>query len=107
MAINYKFNQWRNSGETATEISEKGYELLRSGHGMFTGEMLGNILYRHYIQGESANALCRDITAIPHQTVKAVLRGSFSPRAFNIFMEMAETEPEELDRMFKGDVSNA
>ncbi|WP_079709886.1 hypothetical protein [Paraliobacillus ryukyuensis] len=106
MAINYKFNQWRESGEATTEITERGYKLLRSGHGFFSGQTIGYILYKHYILGESANVLCREFKQVPHQTVKAVIRGSFSPEAFNRFFDLVENEPEQLDKLFKGEILN-
>lgn len=98
--VNYKFNQWYVSGEQTTEYSKLGYELLRQQVGTLTGDVLGEMLYRHFVKGQSPKQIQRALKQITTPAVKGLMKGKYSPKAYSVFMFMLETEPEVLDRMF-------
>ncbi|KGP71514.1 hypothetical protein [Pontibacillus yanchengensis] len=98
--MNYKFNTWIQSGEQAKEISSKGYELLRAGNQSYSGQTIGYILYCHYIKGASFNVINRENKSMPANIIKGILTGTYSPKTFNAFMELAEAETETLEGIY-------
>ncbi|MCE7793453.1 hypothetical protein K8O68_13590 [Salipaludibacillus sp. CUR1] len=100
--INYRFNEWAVSGEQSEAISEKGQDLLRIDNGRVTGEQLGKVLYMYYVEGKSFNVINRTFREMSYFHVRGILSGTFSPVAFNLFMELLEEKPEELNRLFGG-----
>ncbi|MGP4082056.1 hypothetical protein ACTWQL_19400 [Pseudalkalibacillus sp. R45] len=101
--INYSFNQWRVSGEQAeSQISPRGYVLLNADAGRLSGQEIGTILYRHYVKGIKANELYKEYSKIAHHfIIQGILTGSGKfALAYNMFMELLEENPEELEMMF-------
>ncbi|QPA33221.1 hypothetical protein ISX45_10300 [Anoxybacillus caldiproteolyticus] len=108
MAIDYKFNTWRVSGEKATVWSQKAYKLVRADVGRISGATIGAILYLHHVKGMTASEIKNSPIAwgVSLPNIKGILKG-FNSRAnresieaYSIFMDMLETEPEMLDRLF-------
>jgi hypothetical protein len=112
MTVNYKFNQYRVSGEDALQWSDNAMNLMRSGRGFWTGHMMAELLYRSQIEALSFTEINQMYKHIPFQTIKSILSGSFSPETYRIFTEMKETEPEMLQALFtitiktKGEINN-
>jgi hypothetical protein len=110
MSIDYRLNEWRLSGEKATEWSQKSYKLLRTNlrADIITGARIGAILYFHHVKGLTASEIRKNPvgTGVPISTIKAILKGfnsrtgMESKEAYLIFMDMLDTEPEMLDRLF-------
>ncbi|MGP4068368.1 hypothetical protein [Halobacillus sp. B29] len=98
--MNYKFNTWIQSGEQAKEISSKGYDLLRAGNQSFTGQVIAHILYRHYIKGDSFHVINRENKSMPANIIKGILTGTYSPKTFNVFMDLAENETDTLESIY-------
>lgn len=98
--MSYKFNTWIQSGEQAKEISRKGYELLRAGNQTHSGQSIGYILYCHYCKGDSFNVVNRENKTISHNIIKGILTGTYSPRTFMAFMDLAESEPDTLEAIY-------
>ncbi|MGG6431923.1 hypothetical protein ACPF7I_06245 [Anoxybacillus sp. D401a] len=106
MSINYKFNEWRVSGEKATAWSQKAYKLLRVNADkscVMSAHSVGTILYLHYVKGLTAQEIKKHSAGkmLLMTTIKGILRGSHSPEVYCIFQDMLETEPEMLDRLFE------
>ncbi|MDG5789661.1 hypothetical protein QA612_19575 [Evansella sp. AB-P1] len=110
--INYKFNQWRQSGEQAQEWSSKAYKLLgcNTTSDTLNGYKIGKVLYLHHVKGLNAQEI-RELSGkngLPTNTVKSVIKG-FSRQAgqesilaYNTAMEMLQDEQERavLERMY-------
>jgi hypothetical protein len=109
MSIDYRFNEWRVSGEQATVWSENAYKLVRADVGRMSGMTIGAILYLHYVKGMTAGEIRKHSISngLGISTIRAILRG-FGDRAsqatkevYYLFVEMLENEPEMLDRLFE------
>ncbi|MGE6609997.1 hypothetical protein ACQKFG_05665 [Peribacillus sp. NPDC076916] len=90
------FNQYKVSGESAPVWSVNTYKLMRAGAGIYSGQMIGELLYSHFVEGNSFAEVKANYPFMPHATLTAILRGRFSPEAYIVFMEMKEKEPEML-----------
>jgi hypothetical protein len=99
--IDYQFNIYRISKEKAPQLSATAYELMRAGRGVYTGQQIGELLYKAKIEGVPFKELNKMYYQIPYQNIKAMLSGSFAPDAYAYFCYMVENEKEILDRMFK------
>lgn len=107
--INYKFNTWRLSGEQAEAWSNKAYDLLRynADSDMFSGFMIGKVLYLHHERGMNAKQIKQQVGQIPTNTIKSITRGFNranyeSKMAYITAMEMLQDEHERavLERMY-------
>ncbi|EMI11501.1 hypothetical protein [Anoxybacillus gonensis] len=103
MSINYKFNEWRVSGEKATAWSQNAYKLASIEVGRMSGMTIGAVLYLHCVKGMNASEIRKSPVAygMATATIRGIIRGSYSPEAYSIFVDMLETEPEMLDRLFE------
>ncbi|PKR86075.1 hypothetical protein [Heyndrickxia camelliae] len=105
MSIIYNFNTWKVSGNKAPQWSQKAYKLMRVNINKrgYTGELLGAIMYLHFIKGMTVTQIRKAPTGynLPSVHIRSIIKGTFSPDAFIIFMDMLETEPEILDRLFR------
>ncbi|KAB2334130.1 hypothetical protein [Bacillus mesophilum] len=108
MSIHYLFNTWRVSENQASVFSQKSYNLLRINTESkgYTGEILGAILFLHYVKGLTASEIRKTPIGytIPSVHIKSILKGSFNPKAYNLFMDLLETEPEMLDNLFNTNI---
>ncbi|WP_191561615.1 hypothetical protein [Metabacillus idriensis] len=102
MSINYRFNEWRVSGKQPTVWSQNAYSLVSIQVGLVSGMTIGSILYLHYVKGMTASQIKKNSVAygMTTATVRGIIRGSYCPEAYCIFLDMLETEPEMLDRLF-------
>lgn len=67
MGIDYKFNQWRVSGEKAPQWSQKAYKLLKVNLNKngYTGELLGVILYLYFVKGMTVSQIMDMLNSEP------------------------------------------
>lgn len=104
MSLTYNFNTWRVSEKKAPQWSQKAYKLMRVNINKrgYLGEILGAIMYLHFVKGMTASQIRKTPTGynIPSVHIRSIIKGTFSPEAFIIFMDMLETEPDILDRLF-------
>lgn len=102
MSINYRLNEWRVSGEKTEIWSHNAYKLARLEVGRVSGITIGTVLYLHYVKGMAASRI--RITPIAFgmasSTITGIIRGTFSPEAHSVFIEMLEKEPEMLEMLF-------
>ncbi|GIP62688.1 hypothetical protein J32TS6_12430 [Virgibacillus pantothenticus] len=110
MSINYKFNQWRQTGETSEAWSPMAYRLVAKNVGSDTlnGYKVGNIIYLHHLKGMTAQEIKETPVGygISTATIKSVLKGfgrqsaveSFE--AYDIAMYMVENEPGTMEQMY-------
>jgi len=111
MSINYKFNQYRVSGEKAEAWSPMAYKLINKNVASDTvnGFKVGNILYLHYLKGMTAQEIRKTSVGygIPTNTIKSIIRGFGrqsnveSYEAYEVAMYMIEHEPEVLEQMYQ------
>lgn len=116
MGIDYRFNEWRASRETAEKWSPMAYRLLSknvsSEH--TNGFRIGHILYLHHIKGLSAREIKQTPVGygIATNMIKSIIKGfgrqsSYeSLEAYEIAMYMIEHQPEVLEKMYQIKVSN-
>lgn len=102
MSINYRFNEWRVSGEQAEVWSHNAYKLARLEVGRVSGMTIGAILYLHFIKGMTASRIRKAPIAfgLASPTITGIIRGTYCPDAYCVFQEMLKTEPEKLDILF-------
>jgi len=108
MGIEYRFNEWRISGEKATIWSPKVYQLLRlnASNEDINGFNIGKILYYHHVKGFSPPEVKDVVKGFNLIKIKSILRGFGrhagyeSVQAYNTFMELLRDEPEMLDVVF-------
>jgi hypothetical protein len=112
VSINYNFNKWRVSGETAEAWSPMAYQLISKNRNVehLSGFRIGQVLYLHHIKGLSDKDInklsygyCKNITIL-----RGILKGfrkksvsRDSKEAYYIAMYMIEHEPEILERMYQ------
>jgi NAD-dependent SIR2 family protein deacetylase len=105
--IDYRFNTWRVSGETAPTWSETAYKLVRAGRGIYSGQQLAEVLYKHYVEDMTAQELNRAYPHMSYQHIKTTLSGRYNPEVKYLFMQMLEQEKDTLEMLFttttKGD----
>lgn len=110
MGIDYRFNEWRISGEKAESWSPMAYRLINKNIDaeFLNGFNIGHILYLHHIKGLTALEIRKTSLGygIATNIIKSVLKGFGnqsgyeSKEAFKIAMHMIEHEPEVMDRMY-------
>lgn len=110
MSINYKFNEWRQSGEKVEAWSPMAYRLLSKNVSadLVNGYKVGQVLYLHYIKGMSAKEIKQSPVGygMSASLIQSIIKGfgrqskveSFE--AYDIAMYMVEHEPEVLERMY-------
>ncbi|OIU71204.1 hypothetical protein [Rossellomorea aquimaris] len=118
MGIDYRFNEWRVSGEKAEAWSPMAYRLLSknatSEH--LNGFRIGQMLYLHHIEGMSAKEIKHSPVGfgLNLTVINATLRGYKRKymsvgvetiEAYDIAMYMIEHEPEVLERMYRVNIS--
>ncbi|MEC2400916.1 hypothetical protein ABES35_08475 [Bacillus subtilis] len=111
MSINYKFNQYRVSGETAEAWSPMSYRLINKNlvSDTVNGFKVGHILYLHHLKGMTVEDIRQTSVGrgIPTNTIKSILKGfgrqsnAESYEAYEIAMYMVQNEPETLEKMYK------
>ncbi|MGF6947541.1 hypothetical protein QF028_000034 [Neobacillus sp. B4I6] len=110
MSINYKFNQYRVSGEATEEGSAMAYRLcsknVTSEH--ISGYRVGQFLYLHHIKGMTAQDIKKTPVGygIATNMIKSILKGfgrqsgTESVEAYEIALYMIECEPRLKMRMY-------
>ncbi|WHY84690.1 hypothetical protein QNH39_18825 [Neobacillus novalis] len=111
MSINYKFNQYRISGEQTEAWSPMAYRLIskNSASEHINGFKVGHILYQHHVKGLAAKEIRKTPVGYGLSTnlIKSVLKGFGSQsgieskEAYEIAMYMLECEPETLEKMYR------
>lgn len=109
MGIDYRFNEWRVSGEKADAWSPMAYRLLSKNVSEYvSGYRIGQILYLHHVKGLTAKEI-RQTSAgygLAINLIKSVIKGfgrlssSETKEAYEIAKYMVKNEPEVLERMF-------
>lgn len=112
--INYRFNEWRQTGETAEVWSPMAYRLVsKNAHvAHINGFNIGNVLYLHYVKGMTAQEIRKTpvgyglATNLIKGILKGFSRGTYkvgidSLEAYEIAMYMIECEPETLEKMYR------
>lgn len=113
MGIDYRFHEWRISGEQAEAWSPLAYRLVsKNVHSdSLNGFRIGLILYLHHIKGMTAKEIQAYMAnKMLLNMIKGVLKG-FSNKnqmakpdsieAYKIAMYMVEVQPEVLERMYQ------
>ncbi|MBN8234716.1 hypothetical protein JF544_05620 [Halobacillus kuroshimensis] len=100
MFLKGKTNKWMVSGEDTEQFSNRAYDLLRVTKGTYSGQVMGQILYQHYDKGLSIKQVNEANRGISYQTVRGVIKGTFSPETFIAYMDLAENEPDQLEKLF-------
>ncbi|WP_182006114.1 hypothetical protein [Priestia aryabhattai] len=98
--IDYRFNEWRISGEKAPELSKRAYQLLRSTEGVFSAQQVGEVLYLYYVKQIPKQEIRKRFNFMPQQIVTAIFSNRFNVGACTMFFEMLEHEPEMLELLF-------
>lgn len=99
--INYQFNKYRLSGQDAPVWSETAYQLCRTGVGNTSGQQLGEILYRYYLDGLELKELYRAYPYLSASNIRGLMRGKYCTETYIHFMTMFNNDPEMLDNLFK------
>ncbi|KGA98118.1 hypothetical protein AJ85_18565 [Alkalihalobacillus alcalophilus ATCC 27647 = CGMCC 1.3604] len=115
MSIDYRFNEWRVSGEQAEAWSPMAYRLCskNSKTDLMNGYRVGDILYLHYLRGMTAKDIKQYSLGYGVSTaiIKSVLNGfgrqsgAEAKEAYQIGMYLVENEPEMLEKMYQIKVS--
>ena len=110
MGIDYRFNEWRISGEKAESWSPMAYRLINKNIDaeFLNGFNIGHILYLHHIKGLTASEIRRTSVGYGNSTniIKSVLKGFGSQsgyeskESYKIAMYMIEYQPEVLKKMY-------
>lgn len=98
--LDYRFNEYRGSKEQVTNWTKRAYQLMRIESGYFSGQTMGEMLYSHFVKGETLKEISNRYRGFSYQHIRTILSGRFSPEAFIIFHEMLEHEPEVLDDIY-------
>lgn len=109
--LNYKFNQYRVSGEPVESWSPMAYRLVNKNaqSDSLNGFKVGHMLYLHHLKGMSAQEIRESSLGhgIAIATVKSVLKGFGRQsgvgalKAYDIAIYMIQNEPEVLEQMYK------
>ncbi|WP_047981680.1 hypothetical protein [Ornithinibacillus contaminans] len=107
--INYRFNEWRNSGEPCDKWSPMAYRIVskNTGSEQVNGFRIGHILYLHHIKGMTAKEI-KEVAGhgIATNMIKSILKGFGrlsgyeSLEAYDIAMYLVECQPEVLEKMY-------
>ncbi|MFD4927699.1 hypothetical protein ACFWMS_02070 [Peribacillus butanolivorans] len=114
MGIDYKFNEWRVSGEQAEVWSPLAYRLYSKNvtSESVNGFRVGHILYLHHIKGMAAKEIKHSLVGfgLHLNLIKSILRGFRSRsanagretmEAYEIAMYLVECQPEMLEKMYQ------
>lgn len=104
--INYRFNEWRQSGEKAEKWSYMATRLVSKNSEIdrVNGYTIGQVLYLHHIKGMTALEIRKSPIGlgISLDLIKSMIKGfgvqasAEAKEAFDIAMYMVECEPESL-----------
>lgn len=98
--IEYRFNQWRLSGEHTGAYNPLVADMLRQHVGLVSGAYIAEILYRNKIEGVPIRKL-KLKSASESYLAKSIIEGNGFVANKYYFERVLEEFPEQLDRLFK------
>lgn len=99
--LQIQFNKYMVSGEDAPEWSKDAYQLMRTSVGLNSGQLIGDVLYLHYVEGMDSQDIKKRYSYLPRGIVGSIIRGNYSRDTSFYFHRMLENEPEMLDLIYK------
>lgn len=111
MGIDYRFGEWRNTGEPCDKWSPMAYRLLSKCERspVASGYRIGQVLWLHHCKGLSPKEISQASSGYEKNinSIKGIIRGfgkdagAEAKEAYSIGMYMVECEPEILGRMYE------